>query len=363
MLLRSCSLLVIVGFALLAGCSKKSAKTVAEKELLNDIPDQTAPVQSPELPPVEERLLSDASDELKLRHHNTSMIMEISPENPKPYIEMARMYRDAAFQRLSERKDRDFLDMMQAAAKYARKAIDTDRNLEQFRLELGDLFYGEASALSRVKRGEEAYLSLKQALSLGFRNLQLIDNDPSLQAVRELHEFQERRPQIEAEINMRVIDDAIADLARGRTFAFDLEVMDLKGNILRLGDFHGKVVMIDLYSSLSQMSRMRLDGFVELQSTQRQGLQIIGLNFEAGKEDEMIAAANKVIREKRINYPCAIGTEDIRRRIPGIRILPTTLFVDRSGKVRMTVEGLRPKLYYQTVIELLLNEGAADAGK
>ena len=82
------------------------------------------------------------------------------------------------------------------------------------------------------------------------------------------------------------------------------------------------------------------------------GLQILGLNYkEKAKSDVADFAA-----EHGVNYPVGIGNKMAKEAVPGFRGYPTTVFVGRDGKVRLSVTGARSEEYLETVVRALLEE-------
>src|SRR5262249_37115347 len=88
-----------------------------------------------------------------------------------------------------------------------------------------------------------------------------------------------------------------------------------------------------------------------------QGLQIVGLNSE--REDEGDRAAKEVrkfCKSEGVTYPCALITEEFLERIPDFDGFPTTMFLDRTGTVRMKVTGYHDSWLLRAAVEKLLNE-------
>ena len=57
-----------------------------------------------------------------------------------------------------------------------------------------------------------------------------------------------------------------------------------------------------------------------------------------------------------MNYPCLIGDEETQKQVPAFRGYPTTLFLDRTGKVRMQFVGSHPYARLESIVLELLNE-------
>ncbi len=51
-----------------------------------------------------------------------------------------------------------------------------------------------------------------------------------------------------------------------------------------------------------------------------------------------------------MSYKCLLNDEKSEHKIPGFRGYPTTLFLDRSGKVRMSLFGYTPKAKLEVIV-------------
>ncbi|HEY2157657.1 MAG TPA: TlpA disulfide reductase family protein, partial [Isosphaeraceae bacterium] len=86
------------------------------------------------------------------------------------------------------------------------------------------------------------------------------------------------------------------------------------------------------------------------------GLEIVGINKErvpAGKIKETIETFAK---EMGINYPLVIGDDKVEESIPDFSGYPTTLFIDRAGKVRYKHVGYAPYEVLDYIVKTLLDE-------
>jgi hypothetical protein len=92
-----------------------------------------------------------------------------------------------------------------------------------------------------------------------------------------------------------------------------------------------------------------------------QGLRIIGLNQERGENDEEnFATVRDFCKAEGVTYPCALLTESVMDQIPDFEGFPTTLFFDRTGKVRLKLTGYCEMSLLRAVVEALLNENSSE---
>ena len=59
-----------------------------------------------------------------------------------------------------------------------------------------------------------------------------------------------------------------------------------------------------------------------------------------------------------MTYRCVLNDETTDKKIPGFLGYPTTLFLDRSGRVRMMLVGYSPKVRPEAIVTTLLAEAA-----
>jgi len=210
---------------------------------------------------------------------------------------------------------------------------------------------------------EEALQLIEKAIQNGFSDLNQVREDEDLAAVRDLPGFNEKFTEWEAAAKLRHIEHARAELATAESFPFNFELTDVKGAPIKLADFQGKVCIVDIWGTWCPPCRAEIPSFIKLQETYgSQGFQMVGLNQERAPTPE--AEAEKVVNymeNNGMNYPCALITEEVMDQVPDFGGFPTTLFIDRSGKVRLKAVGLHDYAFLEAVVTELLAEDAANA--
>lgn len=155
---------------------------------------------------------------------------------------------------------------------------------------------------------------------------------------------------------------AKADVAaHTNAYDFDFSLPSTEGNTVSKADFVGRVLIVDIWATWCPPCRAEVPHFVELQEKyEDQGLSIVGINYEGEElsDEEAIAAIAEFTAEVPVNYPLLLGDEATQEQVPEFSGYPTTLFIDRSGKVRMTVLGARPKEELEAIVKILLKEPA-----
>jgi thiol-disulfide isomerase/thioredoxin len=111
---------------------------------------------------------------------------------------------------------------------------------------------------------------------------------------------------------------------------FELKLLDGNGKTLKLSELKGKAVVLNFWATYCVPCKTEMP---ELEALQKQyasqGLQIVGVT----KDDDTEKAISEFSKKMGINYPVLLGTEKVEDLYGGIDGLPTTFFIDRSGKV------------------------------
>jgi thiol-disulfide isomerase/thioredoxin len=228
---------------------------------------------------------------------------------------------------------------------------------------LGRALYNEACAFGRANDVENAVVSLEAAIAQGFSDFDLLQNDEDLVSVRSDAGFAAKLESWQKAAAEAAKQHAIEELARGETFPFDFALTSVDGKDLKLADYRGKVLIVDIWGTWCPPCRAEIPSFIKLQETYgEQGFQIIGLNYEGSNGEEAAETVRSFIADNGMNYPCALGDEATQKQVPDFRGYPTTLFIDKTGKVRLKVVGLHEYAFLEGIVQALLEEPAPEAG-
>lgn len=222
---------------------------------------------------------------------------------------------------------------------------------------IANIFFSEACALSQSGNIPKASAALSEAVEHGFTNLSAISSEEDLLALRESEGFSEKMEVWQAEIAERFQMEATRDLASGESFPFELSGTSIDGSEVSLEALKGKVVIVDIWGTWCPPCRAEIPSFVKLQDKYgEEGFQMVGLNYEKSSEEENVKAVVEFSKEMGINYPCLLGDRSTLTQVPSFSGYPTTLFIDKSGKVRMKAVGLHDYFYLEAVVSKLLSE-------
>jgi cytochrome c biogenesis protein CcmG/thiol:disulfide interchange protein DsbE len=130
-----------------------------------------------------------------------------------------------------------------------------------------------------------------------------------------------------------------------------LALRDLGGRTVQLESFKGKVVLLNFWATWCPPCRAEISDLVALQKAHgAKGLQVVGVTCPPFAR----TAVAKFAKREKINYPILLGTKGIASRLTGTEVLPTTLVLDRDGRVRARIEGiLTPEEVDEKILPLL----------
>jgi len=234
---------------------------------------------------------------------------------------------------------------------------------------LANALYNEACAFNLQGQADKSLASLRESADAGFSDVKNLDQDKDLASLHDRPEFKAIRDDmaksavVAAEEAGKLAQAEVKELlAKGESFAFDFQLTDLDDQPVKLADFKGKVLIVDFWGTWCPPCRMEIPHFVELKNKYgKDGLEIVGLNYERVDAALVKETIKRFAVENSINYRCAVGDPATQQKVPNLEGFPTTLFIDRTGKVRLKVVGYHPMAKLEAIVSLLLAEPAPPA--
>lgn len=226
---------------------------------------------------------------------------------------------------------------------------------------LAQVFLSAAQLDAAASDAAAMYRNLDQAFELGFEDLDALRTAPPFAAWQEDGKFlsylEKKRGQVADRIAVRIR----RELAGFESFDFDFKLETVEGQPIAKADYQGKILVVDVWGTWCPPCRQELPYFIALQEKYGElGVQIVGLNIENDETVALqIARVQKAVEEFKINYPCALIDDPFLKTIPDFEGFPTTLFIDRSGRVRLKMAGAQSLSRLETAIKLLLDESRA----
>jgi len=133
---------------------------------------------------------------------------------------------------------------------------------------------------------------------------------------------------------------------------FELQTLD--GDTVSLAELRGKVVLVNFWATWCPPCRVEMPWFEELHRDRAaDGLVIVGASTDVGTPD----VVRRFLAERAITYPIGQASPSLQRAFGGVRGLPTSFLIDRSGRIRHTVTGIFAEPTLRAAVDRLLAEG------
>jgi thiol-disulfide isomerase/thioredoxin len=132
----------------------------------------------------------------------------------------------------------------------------------------------------------------------------------------------------------------------------DFELSTLDGEVIRLSDYLGKIVIVDFWATWCAPCRMAIPELVELQNEYEGDLVIIGISLDQPYTQQNL---KPFMETYGINYLIVLGTVEVVEAYGNIRGIPTSFIVNQDGEIVNKFTGYVPKSHYATDIDQLLD--------
>jgi len=167
--------------------------------------------------------------------------------------------------------------------------------------------------------------------------------------------------------------------AQGTVAAPDMTVQGLDGEMIRLSDYRGKVVVLNFWATWCPPCRAELPHFVDLYRAYKdKGVVMIGVSMDEAGPDYVRAFSKQV----GIPYPIAvaafpelervwsplegiptvrgIGTGEPEMDNGSVQMMPTTFIIDRDGYIFRKHVGPRERRHLEPELKVLLGPQAEE---
>ena len=115
----------------------------------------------------------------------------------------------------------------------------------------------------------------------------------------------------------------------------NFKLTDINGKTITLSDHKGKILFLNFWATWCPPCREEIPDFIEAYAEQKaNGLEIVGISLDTNGKEAVAAFVEKY----KINYPVVLETGRNTEKIindyqPG-QYIPTTIIIDKSGRIR-----------------------------
>ena len=131
----------------------------------------------------------------------------------------------------------------------------------------------------------------------------------------------------------------------------DFTLKTLDGQEMTLSKLRGKVVLLDFWATWCAPCREAIPHLINLRKTyQEKGFEVIGMNVDRGDAETV----RRFVKSMDIPYPITLTSEEVSRNY-GITALPTSILIDKQGRIRQKFLGFTSEIAKQitsTIVEL-----------
>jgi peroxiredoxin len=129
-----------------------------------------------------------------------------------------------------------------------------------------------------------------------------------------------------------------------------LILTDIDGKKVGLSQYRGKVVLLDFWAVDCGGCVLEIPWYVDFDKKYHdKGLRLLGIDMYG----ESPAYIRPYMQKSHMQYPVAVGNDDIRKRFQAGE-LPMTMLIDREGRVAISHVGVVDKTMFEHDIQELL---------
>jgi cytochrome c biogenesis protein CcmG/thiol:disulfide interchange protein DsbE len=132
----------------------------------------------------------------------------------------------------------------------------------------------------------------------------------------------------------------------------DFTLRTLDGQEIALSKLKGKVILLDFWATWCGPCRESIPHLIQLyKNYKKNGFEVIGMNMDRGN----IETVRHFAESMGILYPIVITPNNVERNY-GVNSLPTTILIDKEGRIREKILGFTTEIAKQMtakVVDLL----------
>lgn len=132
----------------------------------------------------------------------------------------------------------------------------------------------------------------------------------------------------------------------------DFTLKSYSGKNLKLSEFRGQVVLVNFWASWCGPCRQEMPLLEKLHNKYAGlGFSVMGVNVEENNTE-----AKGIVKKEKLTFPVLFDTENKVSQLYQVSAMPSTVIIDRDGKIRYIHQGYKPgdeKTYYSWVKRLI----------
>jgi cytochrome c biogenesis protein CcmG/thiol:disulfide interchange protein DsbE len=148
---------------------------------------------------------------------------------------------------------------------------------------------------------------------------------------------------------------------KDRSVAPSFRLANASGKLVKLSDFRGKPVVLNLWATECGGCRAELPAFMQMhQRYKGKGLRVVGVSLDIMYSDlknsiQAWAHVNPFVKTKGIEYPILLDDGSVEKAFK-VTSLPATYLIDRTGRIAATYIGVVDANDLEANIKVILSE-------
>lgn len=135
--------------------------------------------------------------------------------------------------------------------------------------------------------------------------------------------------------------------------AADFELKDREGNVYRLSDHRGEVILLNFWATWCGPCREEIPDLKNIYADlKNQGLSVVGVALD----EQGWKAVRPYAGKMKINYPVVVDDGSARNAYGPFTVVPTTYIIGRKGLIRYYAPGRLNEQKLRPVLQKLLDE-------
>jgi len=131
-------------------------------------------------------------------------------------------------------------------------------------------------------------------------------------------------------------------------------VTPVKGDVVSLKDLKGHLVLLNFFASWCPPCREEISSLTNLyKQHSKDGVAVVGIAVDSLLTPESVGDVKPLTEKLAIPYPVAIATDKIATDYH-FKGIPTTVVIDRDGKIAKTFYGYHDDKVIEAVVQKLL---------
>lgn len=200
-------------------------------------------------------------------------------------------------------------------------------------------FYDLASVYARLGDVDLAFENLKRVLNIDPVFMEEAAEDPNLETLRDDPRYEELTAKADEDLAEFIA--TYATVQPGEP-APDFALFDIDGNTVKLSDYAGKVVLVNIWATWCPPCRAEIPDIAELYDDyEDKGLVVLGISVDEINGEFTVDDLAAASAELGVNYLVLLGTESVAEAyISKAGGIPETYIVGPDGIVKDFVYGM-----------------------